>query len=348
VETSEAYTARPTDPGPTEDPRQDFFTPILTLETVLPPHARPFDPNPVRLETTGVIGQKEQRELFNRALLYKASVAAKLREVGCLDLADVLSACHATQSWAQCDGCKSVRTFWNRCDNSWCPACQPRLTRERSDSIKFWCNEVGQPKHVVLTWRNTDTITFALIKQRKAALKRLLHRKLCRAWRGGFWSLEFTKEDKGWHGHFHLLVDADWIDKPALAIQWGELVGQDFAIVHASDCRGQDYLREVNKYAVKGSELSKWSGHEIAHFVHSIQGQRLFGVFGSLHGKRTQWAEWLAGQREHGKACECGCTKWTIYDADAWQIHQRRAAILSGTLSLPPPKSAPRSLELAF
>lgn len=321
------------------------FFPLTDFAALLPPHARQVEPAPIRLETTGVTSQSKQSELFNRQLLYKSSVEAKLREAGMLDAAETLAECHSRQSWAQCTNCSRVKTFWNRCDNFFCPACQPHLSRERADSIRFWTRYVKQPKHVVLTARNSATITFKQVKLFKLAITRLRRSKLARNWRGGCWSLEVTNEGRGWHLHAHLLVDSDWIDKPSLAVKWGQLVGQDFAIVDVADCREKDYLKEVTKYAVKGSELARWTPNDIAHFIHAFQKQRTFGVFGSLYGKRGDWKEWLAIECAERKRCECGCEQWRIYSETEWASRELFCQVKSGK-SLPPPQNRPNKPQL--
>jgi len=322
-------------PPPADHP--ELF-PVTSFADVLAPHARQNLAVSLKLETRGVTSQKNQSELFNRQLLYKNSVAAKLREVGCDDLADTLNHCHSEQSWAQCTGCKAVRTFWNRCDNFFCPACQPTLARERMESIEWWSHQVKQPKHMVLTVRNTDVLTFARVKWFKKCFARLRRSKFARNWRGGTWALEVTNEARGWHLHQHSLVDADFIDQFELSARWAKLVGQDFAIVTVRDARGKDYLREVTKYAVKGSELSGWSGADIAHFINAFQGQRTFGVFGSLYGMRSDWAAFLASLKVNRQTCECGCDRWEIYDESAWRIHLHRENIVAGKANLPPPR----------
>jgi len=268
--------------------------------------------------------------LFSKRLIYKHSIVAKLRSIGADDMAKPLAKCHTEESFAQCTGCKKVRTFWNRCENFYCPTCQPVLARERAESIRWWVNQIDQPKHIVLTARNTADLTFGQVSRFKAALVKLRRRKIAKAWRGGLWSLEVTNEGRGWHLHAHLLVDAHWIDKGELSRQWGDLVGQDFAIVAIKDARGADYLKEVTKYAVKGSMLAAWQPNDIATFVNAFHGQRTFGVFGSLYGKRTQWRDWLKTLLGSKRKCECGCDTFEVYSADDWKRHERFHAIDKG------------------
>jgi len=226
--------------------------------------------------------------------------------------------------------------FWNRCENFYCPSCQPALARERAESLKWWVHQIDQPKHVVLTTRNTAQLTFSQVKRFKHNLTRLRRSTFAKGWRGGMWSLEVTNEGQGWHLHAHLLIDATWIDERQLAIRWGKLVGQDFAIVAVRDARQRDYLKEVAKYAVKGSQLAAWSPMDIVCFVNAMQKQRTFGVFGSLYGKRTTWREWIVSLGESGRKCECGCDKWTFYSAEAWAMHQHVLQIMvSGPANAP-------------
>lgn len=147
--------------------------------------------------------------------------------------------------------------------------------------------------------------------------------------------MEVTNEGRGWHVHFHILIDAPWLCMPEVSETWGRLNGQDFAIVKIKDCRGAEYLAEVTKYAVKGSELSKWSGDEIATFIESFDGVRFFGVFGTLYGKRTEWKAWIESLTEIKPVCSCGCDTWRLLSPEEllWEEETR-----GGLTGQPPPR----------
>jgi Replication protein len=245
---------------------------------------------------------------------HKFSMAAKLREVGDEERAKVLEDCHSRKTFAECRDCQKSQVFLNRCDQNFCPECQPRLARDRAQGIEWWIKEIGQPKHVVLTARNSHQITRKRLVHLKSALTKLRRRKEFRNWKGGLWSMETTNEGRGWHVHFHLLIDVKWIDARRLAAIWAELIGQEFAIVKVKDARQGDYLREVTKYVAKGSELAKWSGTDLKSFLDALKGLRTFGVFGSLYGKRTEWREWLNSLSAKGMTCPCGGVSFTFYD----------------------------------
>ena len=237
------------------------------------------------LESRGVI---QQSELWKRSTLHKVSVASKLRSIGRIDLAGPLEVCHTQETFALCTECRRVTKYLNRCERHYCPECQPRLARERRESVEWWAKLIREPKHVILTVRNTTTLTKLHVQTFKDCFTRLRRSKFARNWRGGFYRLEVTNETQGWHLHMHALVDAGWIAQKHLAEAWAKIIGQDIAIVHVRDVHSRDYLAEVTKYTVKGSQLASWSAEKIAEFVDAFNGLRSFGVFGDLHGKRTE------------------------------------------------------------
>jgi hypothetical protein len=324
--------------NPAQTPVQGNLEISTDQTAFLHPWQRQSEVDPIRLETTGVTAQSEQLELLEKVLVVKDSIVSKLLSIGGYDLAEPLDKCHTVESFAQCQGCRKVRHFWNRCENFYCPVCQPALARERTEGLKFWSELIPQPKHVVLTVRNTRVLSWTYVKWFKACLAKLRRRKFARNWRSGLWSLEVTNEGRGWHLHAHLLIDANYIDKSELARQWADIVGQDFAIVGVKDARDKSYLKECCKYTVKGSQLASWQPLDIAAFIYAFSGQRTFGVFGDLYGRRSEWASELKRLTAEKRRCECGCDQWKIYSEDewSWQLLTQGGPTLQ---PIPPPKS---------
>lgn len=296
-----------------------------------------FDRSDVKLERRGVTSHvPRQGLLFAKELIFHRSVVAKLNQSDRSDLSELTNGCHTQKSVRQCIGCRRHSVFWNRCDLKWCPICSQRLAYERRKAVEWWTRQLSQPKHVVLTVRNTETITKDHVKKLKSAFGRLRRRAFARNWAGGFYSLEVTNESRGWHLHLHALIDARWIDSGALAREWADCVGQLFAIVKVKDCRDTSYLQEVTKYAVKGSDLASWSGSDIASFIDAFQGVRTFGVFGSLYGKRTEWSDFIKQLQANRVRCVCGCDNWRILTDQEfeWEV----ASSDPVTESIPPPQ----------
>lgn len=296
---------------------------------------------PLQLEKRGVTPHHRQRELWRPELHHKATVATKLAAAGMVAEAIVIGGCHTRLSIATCLNCSRTKQFLNRCDRFYCPACQPRLANERRDSVEWWTKLVSQPKHVVLTVRNTDTLTREHVQHLRDSFTRLRRMKATSSWKGGFYSLEVTNEGSGWHLHLHALVDCRWVDARELSLLWDKATRGRGCIVKVKDVRDRSYLQEVTKYAVKGTDLAKWAPADVAAFVTAFTGVRTFGVFGTLYGKRTEWRAWLDSIQGQHNACECGCVDWKVQSEGEWEWSGLESA------PRPPPvcEAVPRSLH---
>ena len=310
------------------EPEPDTFEPPEAPET---PRS---EPNSLLLEIRGVTSHPRQGVMWEKELVFKESILAKLRGIGKPDLAGKMAECHTIESLKRCTGCRRVSRFFNRCELFFCPVCAPRLARERKQSVEWWTKQVKQPKHLVLTVRNTLDLTKPYVQFLKSQLAKLRRSKALSSVKGGFYSMEVTNEGRGWHVHFHLLIDTPWLCMPDVSETWGKLVGQDFAICKIKDCRGASYLQEVTKYAVKGSELAGWNGLTISEFITAFAGVRFFGVFGTLYGKRSEWREWIKSIQEIKPLCPCGCDSWHILSPEELLWEQETRGGLTGQ---PPP-----------
>lgn len=269
-----------------------------------------------------------QGEFWLNASCFHETIVAKLDSAGRGDLVGRMRDCHTAELMLTCTGCGVQRLVSNRCEKRWCPICVARLARERRDQLTWWIATLKQPKHVVLTCRNTSSLTRERVRAFRTSLRKLRNQKLCRDWKSGVWSLEVTNESRGWHLHAHLLVETRWIESPQLARCWGKLVGQDYAIVKVKDGRKPDYLRELSKYVVKSSQLAGWKPSEIVEFMDAFTGTRTFGVFGSLVGERERWKRELRELRKSRSRCSCGCNDFHVEDARIWEINPRDRATL--------------------
>lgn len=180
--------------------------------------------------------------------------------------------------------------------------------------IKVWSLFTTQSKHVVLTARNDQFITRKRLRFYSNCIVKLCRRKLMQTCTGGTCSMEITNEGRGWHVHFHLLLDIRWLGSGELAKVWGKLVGQDFAIVKVKDARGTDYSREVAKYVCKGSDISSWSGDEIWQFICAVRGIRFFRAFGSVLAHKQEVEKILNASKKERPACECGSKEFVFED----------------------------------
>lgn len=221
--------------------------------------------------------------------------------------------CGHEHIYKTCTGCDERTVHFYHCMIKWCPLCNWRITNRRRDLLKQWLPLIPQPKHLVLTQRNTRAFTRRMLREHTKNLARVRRSKAFRQVKGGCVSVEITNESRGWHLHSHWLVDARWVDQAELAITWGKLVGQEYAIVKVKDARDKtDYQRELMKYVVKGSDLARWSQDELYQFITAVRGQRFFFAFGSLF-KEARRLRALAESERTPSVCECGCSQFVIH-----------------------------------
>ena len=221
-------------------------------------------------------------ELFEREAIWSASIVSKLQELNRPDLYRPLADCHRYQTHFVCQSCHHETHALNRCDRFYCPLCVGRLAWRRRQKIAWWVKTVPEPKHIVLTQRNSSTFSKTYVHKFQKSLRSLRRSSTFRQVSGGLCSLEVTNERRGWHLHAHLLVDGPFIPGYDLSRAWARRVKQDFAIVKIKDCRDQSYLQEVTKYVIKGSILASFNGWEIECFIDAMTGVRCFSTFGSL------------------------------------------------------------------
>src|SRR6185436_2951465 len=90
-----------------------------------------FEAVPVQVQNRGITQQKPQLVLWARQTIHKNSVAAKLRSIGWTEQAAKLEHCHTRFTVGICNDCGKQSKFPNRCDQFYCPECQPRLQNDR-------------------------------------------------------------------------------------------------------------------------------------------------------------------------------------------------------------------------
>jgi hypothetical protein len=253
------------------------------------------------------MSRNRQLDLVTPEDIWKRSLLAKVEGSIPWQVYEHLSKCGVEEIFRSCRSCGDWETFYYRCSLKFCPLCNWRIARARAEMLRLWSFRIKQPKHVVLTMRNFETLTRSKIRSIGRAFSKLRRNRLWKEVRGGCVSTEITNEGRGWHLHLHIMIDCRWLDAGSLAIVWGQLLGQEFGIVKVKDCRGMDYLGEITKYVVKPAELASWKPEQIAQFVHAIRGVRFFSAFGTLfHVAREIRAE-LNALKPVAQPCKCGC-----------------------------------------
>ena len=270
------------------------------------------------------IARKKQLEGIESSEIFKATVEAKINEAGAHGRVwDNFRRCGVETVWVVCFGCGRATERHYDCNSRWCPRCNWRVTDRRRRDLEDMTNGLSDVLHVVLTQRNSTSITRKLVTKSRSNLLKLRHWHVTKRVIGGCASMEFTNEQRGWHLHWHLLLHSRFVCHNCLAFDWGRLVNQDYAIVKVIPVAEKSYVQEVCKYAVKGSEIAKWSGDNIVNFVNATEGIRMFSVFGSFIEQRRFVKAARETQTVQRRPCECGCDQITIGRTKAEALTRR-------------------------
>ena len=253
-----------------------------------------------------VARENQQQKLLPDEKLFHDSIRDKLHGLFETNQFANFSRCGEESIYRTCKCCGAVEEYSYRCSLKWCPLCQWRIAERRRKMILEWAKHITQPKHLVTTQKNFPILTAKKIREFQLNMVKLRRTLVFEKVQGGCVSIEITNEGRGWHLHAHWLVDARWVDAQALAITWGNLVGQDFAVVKVKDVREREYAQEICKYLAKGSEIASWNPAQILEFVSAIRGRRFFFAFGSLFKAGKQVRADLAKQKKPMSDCECG------------------------------------------
>lgn len=305
--------------------------------------------NEVQTPKTSTIGRadwierkKERKRAENRQLegiesqeVFKASIEAKLLRAGAKEMCTGMGwswfnnflRCGVEKFYVMCAICQSGHEAHYQCSQKWCPRCNWRITLRRKILLEKVTNGMSGVKHVVLTQRNFNESLKAKIGESRKNLLRIRKQEILGKVTGGCASLEFTNEEKGWHMHWHLLLQSAWIDASKLSIAWGELVGQEFAIVKVKDVSEKSYLQELCKYVADGSEIASWTPSQILEFVLALRGTRCFTTFGRF----KQIAKFARAMIEADKEpCTCEDCGMTDFVAGHDREHCKRIATKKG------------------
>ena len=268
--------------------------------------------------------EKLQTEGIESQQIFKDTVQSKLLKAGaeayCAEKEQKwmfnFERCGVDTYVLMCELCERVKDCTYQCSLKWCPRCNWRIAAKRRDLLKRITNGMNGVRHVVLTQKNFEHLTREKIQASRKALLDLRRQGIFGSVTGGCASLEFTNEKAGWHMHWHLLVQSQFIPADQLAIAWGRLVGQEFAIVKVKLVGEKDYLQELCKYIVDGSELARWTPAQILEFVIALRGTRCFTVWGKFREIARFARAVTECDKPEPEPCECGCDSFVFAESE--------------------------------
>ncbi len=215
-----------------------------------------------------------------------ATLAGELHEV---ELADKLRRCHSRLSVLTC-GRHIERIIPNfTCEFRLCPDCGRRRSRKLQKKYlpmmrAFLRHRQVTPVHLVLTQTHRKETRKQSAKRINDAFKKLQRRSFWKEFfKGGTWSLEFTKDKNGLHHtHLHIIgFRRKFFDIELLRSEWLAVTG-DSHVLNLKPI--QDIaagLREVVKYVSKPLDIRRFGAADLKEFI-GLKNMRMFGTFGEF------------------------------------------------------------------
>jgi len=236
--------------------------------------------------------------------------AANLRHGGYLVQAERMENCCRLFSAQFCEHCGSEKlraSSPHHCHVRLCPFCEEiRAVKDRKISRRYLEKTKIWPVFLTLTVKNRPYITAQWISDNLKSFRRLRQRK---AWDdhvvGGFYSLEVTHtEEKGYHPHIHIAMDAHYWNHREISRIWEEVTRGDGKIIAIKEICG-DGVEEFCKYVAKASQYSdQW--RVTCELFKALSGKRLFAGFGEWFGAVKEMSIEIDAERKNQLCPECG------------------------------------------
>jgi diadenosine tetraphosphate (Ap4A) HIT family hydrolase len=213
-------------------------------------------------------------------------LANELHEV---ELADKLRRCHSRLSVLTC-GWHIAQIIPNfTCEFRLCPDCGRRRSRKLQNKYlpmmrAFLRHHHVTPVHLVLTQTHKKETRKQSAKRIKDAFTKLQRRSFWKDYfKGGTWSLEFTKDKNGLHHtHFHIIgFRRKFFDIELLRGEWLAVTGDSHVLNLKPILDIASGLREVVKYVSKPLDIRRFGAEDLREFL-GLKNMRMFGTFGEF------------------------------------------------------------------
>ncbi len=210
--------------------------------------------------------------------------------LGEVELAHKLERCHSVVEFLFCPNKHVHRIIPNfTCEFRLCPDCGRRRSRKLQNKYLpamrgFMLHHKVTPVHLVLTQTHRKESRKQSAKRIKDSFTRLQRRGFWKEYfKGGTWSLEFTKDKNGLHHtHLHIIgFRRKFFDIELLRGEWLAATG-DSHVLHLKPIKDiAAGLREVVKYVSKPLDIRRFGADDLKEFL-GLKNMRMFGTFGEF------------------------------------------------------------------
>jgi diadenosine tetraphosphate (Ap4A) HIT family hydrolase len=235
------------------------------------------------------VKKKSRSDGFKARQKVKRHLALLAKEINEPELSEKLLLCHSKFAFLTC-GKHIHKVIPNYvCQFKLCPDCARRKSRKRLNKYlpamsAFVKTHRVTPVHLVLTQTHKKETRKQSIDRLKSAFIKLTRREFWKEnFKGGTWSIEFTKDAEGLH-HTHLHVigfRTRFFDIKYLRSEWFSVTGDSYVLRLDRITDLSEGLQEVFKYVTKGMETDDFTAEDLRDFL-KLGKTHLFGSFGEF------------------------------------------------------------------
>jgi hypothetical protein len=250
---------------------------------------------------TGVINsqqtkKKSRSETFKARQKTKRHLALLASEIHEPNLSEKLLRCHSRLAFLTC-GQHVHQVIPNFvCEFRLCPDCARRKSRKRVNNYlpvmtAFVRRNRVKPVHLVLTQTHKKETRKQSVKRLKTAFDNLIRREFWKEhFRGGTWSIEFTKDkDNLHHTHLHIIgFRKKFFDIDLLRAEWFSVTGDSFILRLDPITELSKGLLEVFKYVSAPLDTDRFTAEDLRDFL-NLRNTHLFGSFGEFRTFKSNY-----------------------------------------------------------
>jgi hypothetical protein len=266
----------------------DFISsPLLTIPSQAKSTERTYlDNRVIKSHRKRTTTKSQGARVRARTKEHLAALAVEIHEG---ELADKIQRCYSRVAVLTC-GLHIAQVIPNfTCEFRLCPDCSRRRSRKLQNKYlpmmrAFASQNHVKPVHLVLTQMHKKETRKQSIKRLKDAFTKLQRRAFWKEYfKGGTWSLELTKDKRGFHHtHLHIIgFRRKFFDIELLRGEWLAVTGDSHVLNLKPIHDIASGLREVVKYVSKPLDIRRFGAEDLREFL-GLKKMRMFGTFGEF------------------------------------------------------------------
>lgn len=197
---------------------------------------------------------------------------------------------HISTFNAHVHGSAPACEYGSRCNRPDCPTCQNRKGIAKAHEVLFNVKSKPNLYRLDLTLRESDSSLSDSLDRLESALKALRRTPYWTSHvKGGLYRLQVDYPNGHWHPHFHLIIEADPMERTTLSELWHKITGDSFVSYFCKVRESETDTMAVSRYCLKAPFAKiKHDPALMREFSSATPRRRMYMRFGSWRNTRTR------------------------------------------------------------